>query len=72
MFDMLPAEMLRRFDAPGGIAHTSDATTPTLDDAVTRFTECAEILRATPMSKETVISCPVVGTTTLAGLQRSP
>ena len=43
MFDMLPAEMLRRFDAPGGIAHTSDATTPTLDDAVTRFTECAQI-----------------------------
>jgi hypothetical protein len=33
---------------------------------VTRFTECAEILRATPMSKKTVISYPVVGTTTLA------
>ena len=74
MFDMLTAaatdgpaavteaaEMLRRFNAPGGIAHTSaddiaeratsDATTLTPDDAVTRFTECAEILRATPMSK---------------------
>src|SRR5215510_1093087 len=52
MFDMLAAamtdgpaavtdaaEMLRRFNAPGGIAHTSD-------DAVKRFTECAEISRA--------------------------
>jgi uncharacterized protein (TIGR03083 family) len=87
MFDMLTAattdaraevtdavEMLRRFNAPGGVAHTSaddiadqaatDATTLTPDDAVTRFTECAEILRATPMSKEVVISYPVVGTTT--------
>jgi hypothetical protein len=44
----------------------ADATTLTPDDAVTRFTDCAEILRATPMSKETVISYPVVGTTTLA------
>ena len=89
MFDMLAAattdqpaavsdaaEMLRRFNAPGGIAHTSadniaerahaEATALTPDDAVTRFTDCAEILRATPMSKETVISYPVVGTTTLA------
>jgi uncharacterized protein (TIGR03083 family) len=72
------AEMLRRFNAPGGIAHTSadgiaelataDATTLTPGDAVTRFTECAEILRATPMSIETVISYPVVGTTTLAAV----
>jgi hypothetical protein len=70
------AEMLRRFNAPGGIAHTSadgiaerahtEATTLTPNEAVTRFTDCAEILRATPMSKETVISYPVVGTTTLA------
>jgi hypothetical protein len=89
MFDMLDAaatdgpaavtdaaEMLRRFNAPGGIAHTSadniaeraatDATTLTPAEAVTRFTECAEILRATPMSKETVIAYPVVGSTTLA------
>jgi uncharacterized protein (TIGR03083 family) len=90
MFDMLAAatidgpaavtdaaEMLRRFNAPGGIAHTSaddiaegaatDAAALTPDDAVTRFTECAEILRATPMPEETVISYPVVGiTTTLA------
>jgi hypothetical protein len=89
MFDMLnaattdgpaavtdAAEMLRRFNAPDGIAHTSadhiaerattDATKLAPYDAVTRFTECAEILRATPMSKKTVISYPVVGTTTLA------
>jgi hypothetical protein len=89
MFDMLnaattneraavtdAAEMLRSFNAPGGIAHTladdlaeqatSDASQLTPDDAVTRFTECAEILRATPMSNETVITYPVVGRTTLA------
>jgi hypothetical protein len=89
MFDMLDAaatdepaavtdaaEMLRRFNAPGGIAHTSadnlaeqattDAARLTPDNAVTRFTECAEILRATTMSKESVISYPVVGSTTLA------
>ena len=89
MFDMLTAaatdgpaavtdaaEMLRRFNAPDGIAHTSadqiatrattEASTLTPDAAVTRFTESAEILRATPMSEETVISYPVVGSTTLA------
>jgi uncharacterized protein (TIGR03083 family) len=84
MFDVLAsartpepaADMLRRFNAPDGIAHTSadgiaerataDATTLTPDDAVTSFTECAEILCTTPMSKETVISYPVVGSTTLA------
>jgi hypothetical protein len=90
MFDMLnaattdgpaavtdAAEMLRRFNAPDGIAHTSaddiaqraviDAAALTPDDAVTRFTECAEILRNTPMPAETTISYPVVGiTTTLA------
>lgn len=89
MFDMLnaattdgpaavtdAAEMLRRFNAPGGVAHTSagnlaeqatsDAARLTPDDALMRFTECAEILRGTTMSKETVISYPVVGSTTLA------
>jgi hypothetical protein len=89
MFDMLnaavtdgpaavtdAAEMLRRFNAPGGVAHTSadniaeraasDATTLTPTEAATRFTECAGILRATPMSKETVIFYPVVGSATLA------
>jgi uncharacterized protein (TIGR03083 family) len=70
------AVMLRSFNAPDGIAHTSadhiaerattDATKLTPDDAVTHFTECAQILRATLMSKKTVISYPVVGTTTLA------
>ena len=70
------AEMLRRFNAPGGIAHTSadnlaeqatsEAARVTPDDIVTRFTECAEMLRATTMSKETVITYPVVGSTTLA------
>jgi hypothetical protein len=70
------AELLRQFNAPGGVAHTSaddiadrastDAMTLTAAGAVTRFTECAEILRATPMSKNTVISYPVVGSTTLA------
>ena len=72
--------MLRRFNAPGGIAHTSadgiaerattDATKLTPGDAVTRFTKCAEILSATPISTpismETVTSYPVVGSTTLA------
>jgi uncharacterized protein (TIGR03083 family) len=70
------AELLRRFNAPGGVAHTSaddiaerahaEATTLTPDDAVSRFTDCAEILCATPMSREKVITYPVVGTTTLA------
>jgi uncharacterized protein (TIGR03083 family) len=68
-------ELLRRFNAPGGIAHTfadnlaeqatSDAAKLTPDEVVTRFTECAEILRATTMSKETVINYPVVGSATL-------
>src|SRR5690242_13594785 len=89
MFDMLTAatidapaavvdaaEMLRRFSAPGGIAHTSadqiaerattEPTALTHEAAVTLFTECAEILRATTMSNKTVISYSVVGSTTLA------
>jgi hypothetical protein len=89
MFDMLneattdepaavtdAAEMLRRFNAPDGIAHTladnlaeqatSEAADLTPEDVTTRFTECAEFLRATAMSKETVITYPVVGSTTLA------
>lgn len=89
MFDMLDgaktdeppvvtdgADLLRRFNEPGGIAHTSadnlaeqavsDGAHLTPDAAVTRFNECARILRATPMSDETVIKYPVVGTTTLA------
>jgi hypothetical protein len=72
------AEMLRGFNAPGGIARTSAgsiaertkaaATTLTPGVAVTRFTECAEILRATTMSNEVVIWCPVAGSTTLAAI----
>jgi uncharacterized protein (TIGR03083 family) len=70
------AEMLRRFNEPDGIAHTTadslaeqavaDAKALTPDAAATRFTECARILRATPMSDETVIAYPTVGSTTLA------
>jgi Mycothiol maleylpyruvate isomerase N-terminal domain len=70
------ADLLRRFNEPGGIAHTaaddlaeqavSDAEHLTPDAAVTRFNECARILRATSMSDETVIKYPVVGSTTLA------
>lgn len=70
------AEMLRRFNEPDGIAHTSagtlaqqaisDAETLTPDAAASRFAECARILRATPMSDETVIAYPSVGSTTLA------
>jgi hypothetical protein len=33
-----------------------------------RFTEFAEILRATPMSEKTVIPYPVVGSRTLAAV----
>jgi uncharacterized protein (TIGR03083 family) len=89
MFDMLDgartdeppvvtdgADLLRRFNEPGGIAHTSaddlaeqavsDAEHLTPDAAVTRFNECARVVRATSMSDETTIKYPVVGTTTLA------
>jgi uncharacterized protein (TIGR03083 family) len=70
------AEMLRRFNEPGGIAHTSadalaeqaiaDADQLTPESAATRFAECARILRATPMSDAIVIAYPSVGSTTLA------
>ena len=70
------AEMLRRFNKPDGIAHTtadtlaeqatSDAAALTPDAAAARFRECARILRATPMSGDTVIAYPSVGSTTLA------
>jgi uncharacterized protein (TIGR03083 family) len=89
MFDMLnnavidespavtdAAEMLRRFNEPDGIAHTSadslaeqamsDAETLTPESAAARFAECARILRATPMSDETVIAYSSVGSTTLS------
>ena len=40
----------------------------TPEDAVARFSECARILRVTPMFEETTITYPVVGTTSLAVL----
>jgi Mycothiol maleylpyruvate isomerase N-terminal domain len=70
------AEMLRRFNEPEGIAHTSadtlaeqavsEAERLTPESAAARFAECARILRATPMSDETVIAYPSVGSTTLS------
>ncbi len=89
MFDMLngaiidepaavtdAAVMLRRFNEPGGIAHTSadnlaeQAVTEggqlSADAAAARFTECAHIVRHTPMSRASVISYPAIGSTTLA------
>jgi uncharacterized protein (TIGR03083 family) len=70
------AEMLRRFNEPDGIAHTSadslaehavvDAEALTPETVAARFTECARILRATSMSEATVIAYPTVGSTTLA------
>jgi uncharacterized protein (TIGR03083 family) len=70
------AEMLRRFNKPDGIAHTtagtlaeqavSDAAALTPAAAAARFGECARILRTTSMSEQTVIAYPTVGSTTLA------
>lgn len=70
------AEMLRRFNKPDGIAHTAagtlaeqavaDAAALTPDMAAGRFSECAQILRTTPMSEQAVIAYPTVGSTTLA------
>ncbi len=70
------AEMLRRFNKPDGIAHTTadtlaeqavaDAAALTPGAAAARFSECARILLTTPMSDKTVIAYPTVGSTTLA------
>lgn len=70
------AETLRRFNEPGGIAHTaaddlagqavSDAGQLSAEAAVDRFTSCARIARRTPMSHQTVIRYPAIGSTTLA------
>jgi uncharacterized protein (TIGR03083 family) len=70
------AEMLRRFNEPDGISHTSadslaeqavaDAEELTPDAAAARFAECAGILHTTPMTHQTVIGYPTVGSTTLA------
>ena len=70
------AELFGRFNAADGIAHTkadelaeqavSDAETLASDVAVGRFSECAHRLRATPVSKATVIRYPGIGSTTIA------
>ena len=70
------AELLRRFNEPGGVAHTtadeiaeravSEAPALTIDAAAERFTTAAQKLRAMPISDQTVIQYPVAGTTTLA------
>lgn len=70
------AIMLRRFNAPDGVANTSaaaladqavaDARSLTPEQAARRFDECARILRATPMLRQTVIAYPTVGSVTLA------
>jgi len=70
------ADLLRRFNEPGGIAHTAadsvaeqavaDAETLTPDAVVTRFTESARILRRTPVSSATVVEYPAIRSTTLA------
>jgi uncharacterized protein (TIGR03083 family) len=71
-----PAALLRRFNEPGGIAHTTaddlaeravaDAGSLTAAAATARFVECARIVRETPMPQQTVIRYPVVESTTLA------
>ncbi|MCV7237115.1 maleylpyruvate isomerase N-terminal domain-containing protein [Mycolicibacterium celeriflavum] len=70
------AVLLRRFNEPDGAANTqadslaeaavSQAAALTPQTAADRFTECALILRATPMSADTTIAYPFVGSTTLA------
>lgn len=70
------AVMLRRFNEPGGIAHTaaddlaeravSDAELLSPEAAADRFIECARVVRETPMSHQTVIRYPVVESTTMA------
>ncbi|MGV0792446.1 maleylpyruvate isomerase N-terminal domain-containing protein [Mycolicibacterium sp. XJ1819] len=89
MFDMLTeavidgppavddaAELLRLFNEPGGVAHTSagrvaeqaltDAAKLSPQTVVARFAESAHILRSISTPDSTVISYPVVGSTTLA------
>jgi hypothetical protein len=71
------AEMLRRFNASGGIAHTSadgiaerattDATKLTPGAAVTRFTPvCRNPERHTDVQRNSDLLSPVVGSTTSA------
>ncbi|BBY84143.1 hypothetical protein MPUL_53010 [Mycolicibacterium pulveris] len=70
------AILLRRFNEPGGAAHThagslaeqavSDAAELTPEAAARRFAESAETLRETTAPADTVIAYPFVGSTTLA------
>ncbi|MGV0603637.1 hypothetical protein [Mycolicibacterium sp. XJ1904] len=67
--------MLRRFNDPDGVANTnagspaeqavSEAAALTPRTAAQRFVESPRILRDTPVSTETTIAYPVVGSTTL-------
>ncbi|MCT7659625.1 maleylpyruvate isomerase N-terminal domain-containing protein [Mycobacterium deserti] len=69
------AELLRRFNAPGGVAHTgaddladqavADAAGLTPEAAASRFSECAQILRSAPIADDVVLRYPVVGSTTM-------
>ena len=70
------AEMLRRFNEPDGVAHTSadqlaetavsEAQDLSPETAAARFRECAEIVRAPSMPDGTVVGYPVIGSTTFA------
>ncbi|KUH99294.1 maleylpyruvate isomerase N-terminal domain-containing protein [Mycobacterium sp. IS-3022] len=70
------AVLLRRFNEPDGVANTnaeslaeaaaSEAAGLTPQAASDRFTECTQILRATPMPADIVIAYPFIGSTTLA------
>lgn len=70
------AEMLRRFNEAGGVAHTNaegvadtavaESRNLTPQSAAARFRECAEIVRATPMPSDTVVAYPAIGSTTMA------
>jgi uncharacterized protein (TIGR03083 family) len=69
------AELLRRFNAAGGVAHTmaDELATTAVRTAATltpaaiagRFTTCSARVRRTSTSADTVIPHPVVGTTTV-------
>jgi uncharacterized protein (TIGR03083 family) len=70
------AELLRRFNQPDGVAHTTadelaqsavaDGAMLTASDAVARFTRSAHAVRTMALAPETVIGYPVVGSTTLS------
>lgn len=72
------ASMLRTFNAPGGVAHTtaddlaqtalSEAATLRPADAVMRFNDCARAARAMTLPGRSTISYPVVGSATLAAV----